>query len=127
MTDSVPGVLGLPANASLPQRKRRDVSSDEHIPSAINQIVFNCDRTTHSSLDHTPRDTCLQQHVPLYKRMADQHGVCTQGAACTPAQKRGTRKRAVTTPFKTGDLVRLMKQTRLFTKRTDAKTWTAVL
>ena len=118
-------VLSLPANATLPQRKRREVSRNALIPSAMNQIVRQYNQTRHSSLGTTPADVFLNGAVPLYKSNADTAGICTLGSACAPQQKRGIRRRAIETLFKPGDQVRVLKVIRDFQKRSEQKVWSA--
>lgn len=117
--------LGLPANATLPQRKRRVISSDPRLPSPLQETVRQYNLSTHSSLKTTPADVFLNGAVPLYYQNFLAAGLCTQGSACTSQARRGIRKRDITSRFKVGDNVRLLKSIRDFGKRSELKVWTA--
>ena len=119
--------LGLPANATLPQRKRRVISSDPRIPSPIQEVVRQYNTTKHSSLGTSPVDVFLNDTQPLYITNALAAGICTQGTRCTPQAKRGVRRRAIATLFKPGDVVRTLKTIRDFQKRSETKVWSAGL
>lgn len=119
--------LGLPANATLPQRKRRVASSDTRVPSMMNEVVRQYNLSQHRTLGTTPANVFFNAAEPLYLRNERLYGTCTQGAACTPKQKKGVRKRAITTLFKVGDTVRLLKTVRAFDRKSELKVWTAGL
>lgn len=119
--------LGLPAAATLPQRKRRVASSDTRVPSMINEVVRQYNLSQHRTLGTTPVNVFFNAAEPLYARNERLYGTCTQGAACSPKQKKGVRKRAITTLFKVGDTVRLLKTVRAFDRKSELKVWTAGL
>lgn len=119
--------LGLPANATLPQRKRRVASSDTRVPSMMNEVVRQYNLSQHRTLGTTPANVFFNAAKPLYARNERLYGTCTQGAACSPKQKKGVRKRAITTLFKVGDTVRLLKTVRAFDRKSELKVWTAGL
>jgi len=117
--------LGIPANSSIPQRKRAAISSDVLIPSPIQQIVHAYNNRRHSALGATPREVLVDGALPLYKRNQQMYGTCVDGAQCTPQQRVGVRRRAIKKLFRAGDRVRLLKTIRGFGKRSESKVWSA--
>ena len=92
--------------------------------SVIAQIIdeYN-NRHFHRGIKNRPMEV-WNGAMPEWKRIALEHGECTQGRRCTTTQRRGVRVRDTSNLFTSGDVVKVVQVVRgVFEKKTDALRW----